>query len=321
MALVPPMSLPAPLIRTPVAQRLVSIANGAFGERGGDMLPAAMSVRRQHRRVALDTVSLAAAFPAATGRIAVFVHGLLDTERSWFRRGGSDFGSRLAADLQCTPVFVRHNSGRRIAHNGSELADLLATLVDQWPVDVTEIVLVGHSLGGLVVRSALHQAHERARSWAALTRAVVCLGSPHGGAPLERMVARTASVLERNRLAAPLSWLLALRSDGIKDLADGALHADPDGRPCDPVLPPGVRQLFVAATVSRSENGVLAGLLGDLIVHPSSVRDGAADADVRWLGGIDHFALQRHDTVYETIVDWLRTARLTGPSARRRRAA
>lgn len=71
------------------------------------------------------------------------------------------------------------------------------------------------------------------------------------------------------------------------------------------VLPPGVRQLFVAATLSRSEHSLLARVLGDLVVRPSSVRDVVSDADVRWLGGIDHFSLQHHDDVYAAIIDWL----------------
>ena len=141
------------VVESGAMQRAVGMANGAFGEHAGSRggaIPAAMTVRLNHRRVGLDRGSLAAAYPSATGRVVVFLHGLVETERSWFHRSqpgkgrsGTDFGSRLAEDLASTPVYVRYNTGRRISDNGRELVDLLADLVQAWPVAVTEIVLIG----------------------------------------------------------------------------------------------------------------------------------------------------------------------------------
>jgi pimeloyl-ACP methyl ester carboxylesterase len=319
---------PAVLVESQVAQRVVGFANGAFGERAavrGGSLPAAMSLRHDDRTLHLDRDSLATAYPSAKSRLVVFLHGLVDTEHSWFRtdwsgrrRSGTDLGSKLATALPCTPVYVRYNSGRHVSDNGRELADLLDQLVDGWPVEVTDVVLVGHSMGGLVARSAVHQAHARAARWASLVTRLVCLGTPHAGAPLERAVARVAALLDRIGPAAPLSWLLALRSDGIKDLAEGYLHehqwAGGGGvERTEAVLPDGVRQLYVSATLSRSEDSVLARVLGDLMVEPACATDPDQNADRRWLGGLTHFELPRHDTVHRTLLDWLST---TGTSRR-----
>jgi pimeloyl-ACP methyl ester carboxylesterase len=289
-----------------VVQRAVGVANGAFGahadSRGG-VVPATMTVRVDQRRVDLDRDSLTAAYPSASGRVVVFVHGLVETERSWFDRArpGADFGSRLADDLSCSPVYVRYNTGRHISDNGRELVDLLAELVEQWPVPVIEIVLIGHSMGGLVARSAVHQAE--GTPWLAKVTKLVCLGSPHTGAPLERGVVRAATLFGRFAVLAPAVRLLALRSDGIKDLARGSLHQE--GQPVDTVVPAGVRQYFVVATLSRAEGSLWGRLVGDLLVTPSSAGDISQAADVEWLGGLHHFDLLHHDTVYDAVLGWL----------------
>ena len=70
--------------------------------------------------------------------------------RAELRRRGSD-------DLGYTPVFVRFNTGRHISENGASLAALLDELVADWPVEVERIAIVGHSMGGLVARSACHR--------------------------------------------------------------------------------------------------------------------------------------------------------------------
>jgi hypothetical protein len=129
-------------------------------------------------------------------------------------------------------------------------------------------------------------------------------------------VAWTAALLGKIPPAAPLRWLLALRSDGIKDLAKGYLHekqwsaehthAGQADEAWDPELPAGIRQLFVAATLSRSEGSMWGRLVGDLLVGPASAGDRSQDADVRWLGGMNHFDLLCHDRVYDTMLRWLR---------------
>jgi pimeloyl-ACP methyl ester carboxylesterase len=300
-------------------QRAVGFANGAFAEHAearGGAVPATMTVRLDGRRVDLDRGSLAAAYPSASGRVVVLLHGLVETDRSWFHeadpekaRSGTDFGSGLAADLPCTPVYVRYNTGRHISDNGQELVDLLGELIEGWPAPVREVVLVGHSMGGLVARSAVHQANERALPWLPKVTRLVCLGSPHTGAPLERGVVRLAGVLGGFAASAPLGRLLGLRSDGIKDLARGRLHRDQwdGGRSVDTVLPAGVRQFFLAVTLSRAEGSLWSRLVGDGLVAPSSAADPSQTADVRWLGGMHHFDLLHHDAVYAALLSWLRS--------------
>ena len=119
-----------------------------------------MAVRAGGRDVARDAGSLRRAFPDATPRLAVFIHGLCETEDAW-RLGAArhvPYGDRLRTELGYTPVYVRYNSGRHISHNGRALAALLEELATEWPVEVAEVALIGHSMGGLVARGACHYA-------------------------------------------------------------------------------------------------------------------------------------------------------------------
>jgi hypothetical protein len=314
---------------------VLAVLNGAHGDlvrREAPGLALGMTVRVDGRPVAVEPEALRDAFPGATGRVAVFLHGLTETEASWSyraeRRGepGVTYGTRLLADLGLTPVYLRYNTGLHISDNGRALDELMAALVGAWPVPVQDVVLIGHSMGGLVGRSALHQAHggtADARAWTHLVRDTVTLGSPHLGAPLERGVHRLTAQLARLPETRPLARLLSLRSVGIKDLRRGTLvEADWTDRDLDALGPAahthvplhdGARHFVVLATLSRDPSGRLADLLGDLLVPPRSASGDSGDDDrlafppdhVHRLGGLNHFDLLNHPRVYRQVRQWL----------------
>ena len=137
----------------------IAVFNGLVGdrlERDQSPLHQPMAVRVGGLPIAPERAALAEAFPAATPaarRLPPRPHGVRArlAPRAAAR---ADYGTRLARDLGLTPVYVRYNSGRHISENGRSLADLLEQLVAAWPVPVEEVALVGHSMGGLVSRSA-----------------------------------------------------------------------------------------------------------------------------------------------------------------------
>ena len=160
---------------------LIAALNGLIGdqlERSGSDLHQPTSVRIDGEAVALDQASLRAAFTDASPRLVVFLHGLMETEFSW-RWGADDpgdtYGTRLARDLGCTPLYLRYNSGLHVSENGRAISTLLEDLVQEWPVEVREIALVGHSMGGLVARSACYQASAGDQRWTQHVRHVVSL--------------------------------------------------------------------------------------------------------------------------------------------------
>jgi pimeloyl-ACP methyl ester carboxylesterase len=314
----------------------LAVLNGTHGDlvaRRAPGLAVPMGVRVDGRAVPTERAALAAAFPGATARLAVFLHGLTETESAWRYRAerhhgrpGITYGSRLCEDLGLTPVYLRYNTGLHVSDNGRTFAGLLAALVDQWPLEVQDVVLVGHSMGGLVARSALHQAGggtAGAQPWTHLVRDTITLGTPHLGAPLERGAHRLTHTLARLPETRPLARLLAARSVGIKDLRRGTLvEADWTGRDLDAAGPAahtsvplsdGARHFVVLATLSRDPAARTADLLGDLLVPPRSASGDTGDDDrlafppdhVLSLGGLNHFDLLNHPRIYAQIRRWL----------------
>ena len=88
-------------------------------------------------------------------------------------------------------------------------------------------------MGGLVARSACHQAAERGDAWVRRVRHVVSLGTPHMGAPLAEAVHVARAGLPRCPRRARSARFLRRRSAGIRDLRHGSL-VDEDWRGRDP---------------------------------------------------------------------------------------
>jgi len=302
--------------------------NGLVGdrlERERSPLQEPISIRVDGLPVALERDALARAYPDAAPRLAIFVHGLMGNEVGWRlgrRQGREPYGTRLAAELGCTPVYVRYNSGRHISENGRSLAEALEALVAAWPVEVTEVALVGHSMGGLVARSACHRAAKDEAAWVQRVRHVVSLGSPHLGAPLEQaahVASYAANLLPETRM---FSTFLRRRSSGIRDLRQGSL-VDEDWRDRDPEalraaaceevpLLEGATHCFVSATVTRSPRHPVGRVVGDTLVLQSSATGrsrtrklGFEDEYGLHIGATNHIALLNHPAVYEKLREWL----------------
>ncbi len=306
----------------------LAVLNGLIGdrlERDGSALHQPTSARVHGERIGLDESSLRDAFPQATPRLAVFMHGLTGDEFCWSWGAADAYGERLGSDLDCTAVYLRYNSGLHISENGRTVAALLEELVDAWPVEVQQIALVGHSMGGLVARSAAHQADEQDQKWVGHVRHVVSLGTPHLGAPLEQGAHRAAAALHKLPETRMLSSFLRRRSAGIRDLRHGSL-VDEDWRGRDPEalravacqevpLLPWATHCFVSATITRDPKHPLGRLLGDILVLVPSAsgqsktrRIPFRDEHGHHVGGTHHIALLNHPEVYERLRHWLATA-------------
>ncbi len=320
------------LPRTRIA---VGALNGAFGdllERTRSPLATETTVLHHGRPLlVLKPDALADALPQARSRVVIFLHGLCETEDAW-RLGAQrhrPYPDGLDAEHGMTALTVRYNSGRHISHSGRDLAARLEALVAAWPVPVTEIAFVGHSMGGLVARSACH--YGAGGIWVPRVRKVVMLGVPHHGAPLELAAnAATAalSVLPETRV---LARPLRARSVGVKDLGYGyVVDEDWEGHDADalwtdtgteiPFLD-SAEHFFVSATLTRDPHAPLARVFGDLLVlHSSAWAHRRSDERLRFpldryrhIGGASHFTLLNHPAIYALLADWLGQRALPAP--------
>ena len=298
--------------------------NAVAGDRlGPGLAPLAirMAVRADGRDVDLTAEELSAAFGHPAPRLAVFVHGLAETENFWQRRSAESvpYGPRLHAEFGYTPVYIRYNTGRHVSDNGRDLARLLDSLVAAWPEQVDELLLLGHSMGGLVIRSACHHGQQESAAWVDRVRHVFYLGSPHLGAPLARAAGFAGWAFGKFAETRPFVTLVNGSSPGIKDLRHGYVLAD-DWADCDqdtcirdhrrdtPLLA-GVNHCTISATITADPGHPLATVAGDLLVQPSSAhgRRGVHQHipfpvdSRRGLGGMHHFDLLNHPAVWTAI--------------------
>lgn len=155
-----------------------------------------------------------------TGKLLVLLHGSAMSDSGW-KRHGHDHGQALAIDRGWTPVYLRYNSGLHVSQNGAEFSSQLEALVASWPVKVSQIALLGFSMGGLVARSACHYAERAGASWRSKLRTLVTLGTPHHGSPLERGGNLLDNLLGVSAYSAPFARLAKVRSAGLTDLRYG----------------------------------------------------------------------------------------------------
>jgi triacylglycerol lipase len=242
--------------------------------------------------------------------------------RSSFKgRPDVTYGSLLSADRGVTPVYVTYNSGRHISTNGRQLAALVDDLVAGWPVPVEEINFIGHSMGGLVVRSACHYGTVEGRAWAGAVRRVFLLGVPNRGATLEQIAYAVNAGLQALPVGAvqALGRLVDRRSAGIKDLRHGSV-VDEDwqlGQRHSVALPEQAEVWIGCANLVGAGDNPLAKMVGDVLVSQFSAqgrrprRSGplCTGERVRVFAGTGHVGLSNSPAVYQQLLDWWHQSR------------
>lgn len=294
---------------TPEGRFVSSAVNGLIGDRllrERPQMAIPMAVRHAGADVDPTPAGLGAAFPEASGRLVVFLHGLCENESYWQRhrdRTGTTYAEELAG-RGWTPLMLRANTGLPLRENGAALTGLMQQVVEAWPVPVERIALVGHSMGGLVIRAAGAVTADVEEPWSSKVSDVVTLGTPHLGAPIAWGIGHGSRGLGVLPETAAFGRLLDWRSAGVHDLVAGLTEDVP------PL--PHARYRLVAATLTESQRHPVGHLVGDLLVRPGSAygrdRRGRSlfpDADVLHVGRTDHFGLLNHPQVHTALLEWL----------------
>jgi PGAP1-like protein len=323
---------------SPTREAVLSALNGVLGDQllaNANPLTITMSLRHRGQTLALDKSALAHALPQITGKILVLAHGLCMNDLQWTAKGADghlhNHGETLAQSLGYTPLYLHYNTGLHTSINGQQLAALLEDLVQAWPVPIEDMSLLVHSMGGLVARSACEQARTAGLSWPEKLKNLVFLGTPHQGAPLERVGSWIDRVLGSNAMTRPFARIGQIRSSGITDLRYGhVLAAHWEGRdrfestggdnrlnlPPLP-LPAGVACFAVAGTTSKTRPA-RGGLMGDGLVPVASALGVHADpamalafpSENQFIAyATDHMALLKSPAIAAQLVLWLGRAR------------
>jgi pimeloyl-ACP methyl ester carboxylesterase len=175
-----------------------------------------------------------------------------------------------------------------------------------------EIAIVGHSMGGLVARSAVRHGRAARHDWPRSLRRLVFLGTPHHGAPLERGGHRLDYVMELSPYVAPFTRLGKSRSAGITDLRYGSITEDEQEFV---PLPQDVECYALAATLGKRRDRVAERLVGDGLVpldsalgrHKDAARTLALREDRQWIGyEMGHLELLGRPEVYAQLRKWLK---------------
>lgn len=299
---------------SPTLDAYRSVANGVYGDyliRTKNPLAINMSLRYRPQSAAMHAPLHVFEHQdvRSSNKLVVLIHGLCMNDRQW-HRDGHDHGAALAQEHGYLPLYLRYNSGLDIASNGRQLAQMLESLIAHWPVPLTDFVIVGHSMGGLVARSACHYGREAGHAWLEDLRKLIFLGTPHHGAPLERGGHGLDLLLQLSPYSMPFTRLSKARSVGITDLRHGVISGEQE-----PVsLPPGVT-CYAAASVRAAKHSPLRErMIGDGLVpldsalgrHRDSTRTLGIPRTRQWVGyGMGHMDLLSRREVYRQLCAWL----------------
>ncbi|WP_292273187.1 hypothetical protein [Marinobacter sp.] len=312
---------------SPQSMKVAAALNGVCGdhlEASNNPLAINMHFRNSRgEKVLPDSEDLEAVIPDASPHIVVLVHGLCLSHEYWRGHSEGNLGTELQRMQGFTPLYLNYNTGRHISSNGKELSEQLQLMVEAWPVEVKELTLIGHSMGGLVIRSASWYGSELSLSWTGLLKNALYLGSPHHGAALAKASHLLTFVMGKFRYASPFA-LGQHTSAGIKDLRHGNLLDDdwegldqddfhPDCRKPVP-LQEGTRHYFIAATIGRNMSDLSSTVVGDLLVRLDSAKGHHADElrklsirpeNFRVFENLNHLDLLDNKVVHDQILEWL----------------
>lgn len=208
-------------------QRLqwLSILNGLMGDHlHATDNPLALKMGWHHNQQATTAQAAAEYMTTTVNQPLLLIHGLCMNDRLWHRQG-HDHGLSLQQELPLTSFYLRYNSGLAVTDNGRQLAAQLKRFFHHLPSNKRLKVLV-HSMGGLVLRSAIHVAEQAGDDWPQRLGQVLFLGTPHQGAALEQAGHLIDYLLTINPYAAPFAKLGQVRSLGIKNLRLGSITAE-----------------------------------------------------------------------------------------------
>lgn len=262
-----------------------------------------------------------------SNKVVVLLHGLTNLETIWDIDTGEkpeedkanssviNYGIHLQRDFGFTPLFLRYNTGLPIEENGRQFTLLMDSLISAYPKPIDEIVFVGFSMGGLLMRYAQKNAIEANAPW--LTKLTSCfyLGTPHEGSYFERFGHLASSMVRSIPKEYVSHWAdwIDVRSEGIQDLKHGLAHLrnadledDESHGSCGSFYQHAGHH-FISGSLTEESDSVLNKIFGDALVTHGSANPDTAPAGSKFahFEGIPHVPLAHTEEVYQQIRQWV----------------
>ncbi len=286
-----------------------------------------MGFYKNNKRIELTAEGLKNCFGGKqpTKKVCILIHGLTNNETIWSFSNQSDYGTFLQEDLQYTPLYLRYNTGLHISDNGKAFANTMEQLHENYPIEIEEVTIIAHSMGGLITHSACYYAQLEQNSWTQKLKNIFLLATPHFGSFLEKFANVTTNILEKvpNWPTRMVGKILNLRSAGIKDLRFGYLtedewnSEDPDKLLKNNKKPisklEGVNYYVISGRLTHEEKHWVSYLFGDILVSKRSATARSKNTkefnfpleNHFEFGKTFHFELNTRIEVYEKIKEWI----------------
>ena len=262
-----------------------------------------------------------------TNKVVVLLHGLTNLETIWDIETEEtasaeadtapvvNYGYHLQKNFGYTPLFLRYNTGLNIEENGRQFTKLMDKLVSTYPKPIDEIVFVGFSMGGLLIRYTQKEASEAEAPWLSKLSHCFYVGTPHEGSYFEKFGHLASSVVRsipKDYISHWADWI-DVRSEGIQDLKHGLAHlrnADAEEEesygPCGSFHKDALHY-FISGSLSEERNSLLNKVFGDsLVTHGSANPDSAPEnSKFAHFEGIPHIPLAHTERVYQQMKQWI----------------
>lgn len=308
-----------------------SILNGIIGdhlEKNFNPASIKMNFYQNDNLIKLTSQSIKNVHPNPSPNIFILVHGLVSNEHFWdFKETPEiNYGALLEKDFNITPFYLRFNSGLHISENGQELSALIEKLFESYPIPIESINFISHSMGGLITRSACYYAEQDNKKWVTKVKKIFFLGSPHLGAPLEKLGNVTSHILKTipNFVTNIIASVADLRSAGMKDLRYGYIHHEEwEGKNPDALLEnnklpiplmKNATHYVITGSITEDPEHFLSLWLGDSLVRKPSALAKSSDEKfclnfegehLKEFPGVAHLGLMANQKVYDQIKTWI----------------
>lgn len=292
--------------------RIRSWINGVLGDRL-DEWQHPLATQMQTVDEAGTPLCLNKLYGEHTKGVAIFIHGLCLSENEW----QSPAHDQFVADLRekgYGVAWLRYNTGLPVWENGRRMAEFFHQHV---PNDEKEksLMLFGHSMGGLLIRSAsYHSRYHSEHQWHLQLSHAAYLATPHHGAPLERLGHAANSNLEISPYLKPLMALGNIRSSGIQSLRYGEI-SHPSQTPSDANITdsylPDTNHLLLACSLSEiaKKTPIGDGLvpLDSAFAHATPFNDLIHKITKVHLDELGHIGMIQEKRLYNELNKWLLT--------------